>query len=166
MNNNSIKWTITAILIFSEINVCATSRDSIELHVHFQKQEILNSKDLVIDIQIKSNKVRPLIFLKDPPPNFVARHMGALRIEVQSRVGDKYVDLPVHGTVDNIPVEADTLYTGNSRAYQLSLSSFYQQLVKGNYRVRILAAFAMLNPQVKDQYSEWVYFNCDRDIVD
>jgi hypothetical protein len=166
MNNNSIKWTIAAILIVLEINVYATSRDSIELHVYFQKQEIVNSRDFVIDIQIKSNKVRPLIFLKDPPLNFVARHMGALRVEAQSKVGDKYVDLPVHGAIDNMPVEADTLYAGNSRTYQLSLSLFYRQLFKGNYRVRILAAFAMLNPQVKDQYSEWVYFNCDKDIVD
>jgi hypothetical protein len=166
IKNNSIKWTIAAILIFSEINVYATSRDSIELQVHFQKQEIVNSKDLIIDIQIKSNKIRPLIFLKDPSPNFVARHMGALRVEVQSKVGDKYVDLPVHGTIDNMPVEVDTLYSGNSRTYQLALGVFYRHLLKGNYRVRILAAFSLLNPKVKDQYSEWVYFNCDKDIID
>ena len=166
MKSMSIKLAISVILIFSVINVFAAAGDSIELHIRLPKNEIGNYKDLIVDIEIKSNKDNPWIFFKEPPPGYADRHMGALRMQVQKKIDDKYVDLPAHGAIDNLPGDnVDSLYKGNSRIYQLPLTVFFR-FPKGSYRVRILAAFSLLNTRVKDQYSEWVYFNCKKDIVD
>lgn len=164
MTYRSIKWPFAAILTLGLMSAHATSRDSLDLQIHFSKTRIETAQDLVVDVQVKSSKITPVIFYKHPPPGFIERHMGALRVQMQSKIGDKYIDLPVYGAIDNMQAEVDTIFTNNIRTYQFSLIKFYSHLLKGGYRVRFLAAFSLENPGVKDKLSDWVYFDCENEI--
>jgi hypothetical protein len=109
MSYTSVRSVIVAIVIVLHLNASATDADSIELQARIPKTEVKGAKDLVLEIQLKSHKQEPLIFFKDPPPGFVNWKQGAFRIQLQSGVDSQYVDFPIHGSIDNLPVPEDTI---------------------------------------------------------
>lgn len=159
-----IKSASIAFLILTHLNAFATGHDSIDFQVRIPKWKAIDAKDLIMEIQLRSHKTEPLIFAKDPPAGFFVRKNGALRVQLQSQSGDKYVDFPVHGSIDFFPAPLDTIKNGEARMYKLSISRMYPQLPKGAHRVRVLIDLSSLNPQVKDKYSKWIYFICEKDI--
>jgi hypothetical protein len=92
--------------------------------------------------------------------------MGALCIQVQSKGDTGYVDIPARGSIGNYSNKEDTIKSGEVRSYEFLVTRMYHQLPRGNYRVRILLAFSLLNLRVDNKFSNWVYFKCGEDIED
>lgn len=164
MSYTSIKMVTVAIAILLHLNASATDSDLIELKVRLPKVGVVSAKDFVLEIQLKSYKQEPLIFYKYPEPGFVVRQMGALCIQVQSKAGTSYVDIPDRGSIDSYSDGTDTIKSGEVRSYELPITMMYHQLPRGTYRVRILLAFSLLNLRVENKFSNWVYFKCEKDI--
>ena len=116
-------------------------------------------RDLDINIEIRSVQKNPLIVPKDEALGYVDDHLGFLRVQVQKEIDGKYQDIRHHGLIDNAPTVLDTLYYGDVRKFDVSFAILYK-FEKGNYRIRFLGAFSILNPGSKDVYSDWLYFTC------
>jgi hypothetical protein len=141
----------------------SANKDSVDVFLSIPKKEIENSSDLRIKIEIKSNKIAPIIVPKEISLGYMERRSGFFRIQVQQEIDDKYVDVPSHGFIDNMPSSLDTMYKNDVRKFNSSFRLLYR-FVKGNYRIRVLGAFSVLN-HINDVYSDWKYFTCKKDIV-
>lgn len=164
MRYKLIKFFSLFILIVSQYDAFPSNKDSIEFVLTMPVSEIQTSNDLRVDVSVKSNQILPLIMTKDAALGYVNEKIGFFRVQVQQKIGGKYIDIKHHGLIDNAPTDLDTLYKGDLRKFDLSIRLLYH-FIKGDYRIRILAAFSILNPSIKDSYSNWSYFTCKKEIL-
>ena len=122
--------------------------------------------DLELSVRIKSKWKRPIAvpgsatwgILKFSDLNFLV-------VEVQKKVSGGFKDVSIFTKLDNIPdPSVDSLEKGDSiTAKGFSLAEAFIPN-KGSYRARVLCRFSMFNPGMKDLFSNWVYFRCEKDV--
>lgn len=127
---------------------------------------VTNEYDLEISVRIKSKWQRPIAI----PRNFtwgILRYsnFSFLLVEIQEKVSGIFKEVSINEKIDNIPdLSVDSLQNGDSitsKAFSIA-GTFIPG--KGSYRTRVLCKFSMLNPGMKDIFSNWVYFRCEKDI--
>jgi hypothetical protein len=137
--------------------------DSVQIKVILPKTKIANEKDLTLTLIVKSTQSTPLEIPKVGIWSYANRGPAFFLIELQRETKGKYVDVPGNASMDNVPeTEIDTLYTNGTKGYPLSIRLLFHY-AKGNYRLRVLATFSVLN-KLPDIYSAWTYFECENDI--
>jgi hypothetical protein len=159
MKATIVSFLIIFISVFSYDQ--ALNSKLIALELSMPKNQILDGKDLMINVKITSHQKKILQITKEEELGYVLQHSGFIAIQVQMKVGQEYHDIPEAAHIDNYPdVKLDTLYTNHVKRYDIPINMLYHY-VKGGYRIKVLARLSELNP-VKDIYSDWVYFNCQR----
>lgn len=151
-------------LIVSNFKAYSSAEDSVEIILTIPSAEIRLSKDLFVNIKIVSRKGTPLVITKDAAIGYFDRKIGFFRVQVQRKINGRYVDIAHNAAIDNMPTDLDTIYKNDIRKYDFPIRMLYHY-TKGSYRVRILTAFSILNPQINDVYSNWAYFICKKEIL-
>ena len=127
---------------------------------------VTNEYDLELSIRIKSKWQRPIAI----PGIFtwgILRYsnFSFLLVEIQEEVSGVFKEVSIDEKIDNIPdLSVDSLQNGDS--ITAKAFSIYGAFIpsKGSYRTRVLCRFSMLNPAMKDIFSNWVYFRCMKDV--
>jgi len=153
---------IVIFFTFAHVGFCNPA-DSLVVKLAFKSKEIKQADDLRMTLTIKSC-LKQTVYLPGIDlwglPSSVD---GFYIIQVQKRSEGKYNNLHIRGALDNIPsLDTEKLHLGEEKELAFPLSMLYQYS-KGEYRVRVLCKFSMLN-KIRDQYSNWAYFSCDNDI--
>jgi|SRR6185437_7917427 len=162
--NKRIAGSFIAIFIISmQCGLCGPE-DSLQLKLAIANKEVRQADDLNISLTIKST-VRPFVLLPDNESwGFLSSIEGFYLIQIQKKAGDRYIDMPQQGHLDNVPTfSLDTVYTNMRRELSFPLQMLYEYR-KGEYRIRVLCRFSMYN-RLKDKYTDWVYFSCKNDIA-
>jgi hypothetical protein len=137
--------------------------DSVQIVLSMSKRSVEKKSDLFIFISITSIQKRILQIPKGDDMDYIDRGSGFYLIQCQKKVGAKYIDIPGVASMDNPPFFAtDTLYTNDTRKFGTPIGLLYRY-TKGQYRIRILAALSQLNKR-PDIYSDWLYFNCPKEM--
>jgi hypothetical protein len=137
--------------------------DSVQIKVSLPKAKIESEKDLTLTLTVKSTQSRLLEIPKEGLWSYINRGPAFFFIELQRKTKGKYVDVEGHASMDNVPeATIDTIYRNDTRNFPTSIDLLYHY-VKGQYRVRVLAAFSSLN-KLPDIYSDWFYLECENEI--
>jgi hypothetical protein len=141
-----------------------TSHDSLEIKLVVASKEIIQVEDLQISLTIKSD-MSPFLLLPDNESwGFLSSIESFYLIQIQKMSGDKYIDMPSGGHLDNVPTfSLDTVYNKQYRQLSFPIRILYSY-TKGEYRIRVLCRFSMYN-KLRDRYTDWVYFSCINDIA-
>jgi len=149
-------------IIWTYPGFCAPG-DSIVVKLTIQKKEISHMEDMNISLGIKSYRRQYFLLPDNESWGFLNSIEGFYLIQVQKKSGDKYLDMSPYGHIDNLPtLSMDTVFYNQDR--QLSLPHYIlYHYSQGEYRIRVLCRFSMFN-KLKDRYSNWTYFACNKDI--
>jgi hypothetical protein len=157
----SIFFTLFSI-IWAYPGFC-TPGDSIVVKLTIQNKEISHMKDLNISLAIKSYRHQYFLLPDDESWGFLNSIESFYLIQVQKKSGDKYLDMSPEGHIDNVPtLSMDTVFYNQDRKLGLPCHIIYHYS-QGKYRIRVLCRFSMFN-KLKDRYSNWTYFACNREI--
>lgn len=148
---------------FSEF-IDKSGGDSIRMVISLPKAAVESENDLILTLMVRTTRSTPLEIPKQGLWSYVNSGPGFFFIEVQRKRNGKFVDVPGNARIDNVPIaDIDTLKGNEMRKFITSMRLLFHY-TKGQYRVRVLGAFSTLNNS-HDIYSNWVYFNCEHEIV-
>jgi len=137
--------------------------DSVKIVLSMTNHHIEKDADLFLYFSITSNQRQILIIPKRNNMAYIDKGSGFYLIQCQKKIASKYIDLSGNSHIDNLPlIDFDTLHMNDTRKFGMPMHLLYNY-TKGQYRIRILATLSSLNKN-HDRYSDWLYFDCIRDI--
>jgi hypothetical protein len=144
----------------------AANEDSlVYVRLSLPKTTITASQDLLLTIIIKSNTNKKIAIPKYISIGYIQDSSGFISYQLQKMEGNTYKNVkPYGGGFDNFgPLDkTDTLQSGEQREMRDNINSITVPY-KGKYRIRVLCFFSAYN-EMKDVYSDWLYFNCEKPI--
>jgi hypothetical protein len=143
----------------------AANEDSlVYVRLSLPKITITASKDLLLTISIKSNTNKKIVIQKYISVGKIQDSSGFISLQLQKMEGQTYKDVKPHGDGDYFAPydKTDTLQSGEQRDITDNISLITIPY-KGKYRIRAVCFFSVYN-EMKDVYSDWLYFNCEKPI--
>jgi hypothetical protein len=136
------------------------------VQLNIANTNVNNEFDLILSARIISNWQKPIAI----PSNFswgILRYSNGsfLLVEIQKKVGGVFKEVSYDEKIDYFPDDSvDSLQNGDSiTTNTFSIASLFRSN-KGSYRTRVLCKFSNLNSGMKDIYSNWVYFRCEKEV--
>ena len=134
------------------------------VEISLRKKQMEEYKDLKFQVKLKSVSDKVIYIPHHISMGFIQDSMAFMQLHLQIKSGNAYIDVEPKGFIDNLSVnkKVDTLSNGREIIYEDYFGAAFR-FKKGYYRLRVLCAVSYLN-HIKDVYSNWVYFNCKKEI--
>lgn len=128
------------------------------------KTTITTSKDLLLTISIKSSTNKKIVIPKYISVGYIQDSSGFISYQLQKLEGQTYKNVKSYGALDNFDLfdKTDTLHSGEQKDITDNIGLITIPY-KGKYRLRVVCFFSAYN-EMKDVYSDWLYFNCEKPI--